>query len=239
MLQQKTISLVIPCFNEAAAVPVVGHRISLAAQALQKQGWNLEVLVVDDGSTDQTVKELHQFPTLRIIHHPQNLGYGQALKSGFTQARGELIAMMDMDATYDPVNLVDLLEHLQHRNLDVVFGNRLLPASDFSAWRRFGNHLFGFLFKYFLRLPETDVCSGLRLFKRDFVPAILELPYRGFNLSIAMSALFLQKAHRCEQIPISYSARLGESKLMSWYEGWTHLYVIATERFKRRKLVSK
>ena len=236
MLEQKTISLVIPCLNELAAIPVVMPRLEIAKQQLQEIGWKLETLVVDDGSSDGTTEALHTYPHLvRVITHAQNLGYGQALKTGFTQARGELLAMMDMDATYDPCDILVLLNHLQTADLDVVFGNRLLPQSDFTAWRRFGNNLFGFLFKHCLKLPDTDVCSGLRLFKRKFVPAILELPYRGFNLSIAMSALFLTRPSKCQQIPISYSARLGESKLLSWVEGWTHLYVIILQWSRSRK----
>ena len=236
MLQQKTISLVIPCLNEVAAIPSVMARLQVAQERLAANGWNLETLVVDDGSTDGTAEALQSFaPLVKVVTHAQNLGYGQALKTGFAQAHGELVAMMDMDATYDPVDILVLLQHLQSENLDVVFGNRLLPQSDFSAWRRFGNNLFGFLFKHFLNLPETDVCSGLRLFKNKFVPAILELPYRGFNLSIAMSALFLSRSSKCQQIPVSYSARLGESKLMSWVEGWTHLYVILLQWSRSRK----
>lgn len=236
MLEQKTISLVIPCLNEVAAIPVVATRIELAHAQLQQKGWKLETLVVDDGSTDGTSEALQKYPhIIRVITHAQNLGYGQALKTGFAQAHGELVAMMDMDATYDPMDLIVLLNHLQTESLDVVFGNRLLPKSDFTAWRRFGNNLFGFLFKHCLKLPDTDVCSGLRLFKSKFVPAILELPYRGFNLSIAMSALFLTRGgSKCQQIPISYSARLGESKLMSWVEGWTHLYVILLQWTRSR-----
>ncbi len=236
MLEQNTISLVIPCFNEVAAISAVMTRLEKAKERLQCSGWDLETLVIDDGSTDGTPQALQAHLNLvRVITHPQNLGYGQSLKTGFAQAKGELIAMMDMDATYDPIDLLTLLNHYQVENLDVVFGNRLLPTSDFTAWRRFGNRLFGFLFKYCLKLPDTDVCSGLRLFKRKFVPAILELPYRGFNLSIAMSALFLTRSSRCQQIPISYSARLGESKLMSWVEGWTHLYVILLQWTRSRK----
>lgn len=236
MPEQKTISLVIPCLNELAAIPVVMSRLKAAQQQLKEKGWKLETLVVDDGSTDGTSEALQAHSDLiHVVSHGENLGYGQALKTGFAQAKGELLAMMDMDATYDPVDILILLAHLQAEQLEVVFGNRLMPQSDFTAWRRFGNNLFGFLFRFFLNLPDTDVCSGLRLFKRKFVPAILELPYSGFNLSIAMSALFLVRSSRCQQIPISYSARLGESKLMSWVEGWTHLYVILLEWTRSRK----
>lgn len=236
MLEQKTISLVIPCLNELPAVSAVMTRLEIAQQNLLMQGWKLETLVVDDGSRDGSAEALQSYPHLvRVITHPQNLGYGQALKTGFAQAKGELVAMMDIDATYDPNDILILLNHLKTEDLDVVFGNRLLPQSDFTAWRRFGNNLFGFLFKHCLKLPDTDVCSGLRLFKRKFVPAILELPYRGFNLSIAMSALFLARTNKCQQIPISYFARLGESKLLSWLEGWTHLYVILLQWTRSRK----
>ncbi len=236
MFEQKTISLVIPCLNEAPAIPSVMDRLHTVQEQLSQVGWKLETLVVDDGSTDSTPEILQQYISrIKMITHSENLGYGQALKTGFAQARGELIAMMDMDATYDPMDILLLLQQMQKENLDVVFGNRLIPQSDLTAWRRFGNNLFGFLFRHFLKLPHTDVCSGLRLFKRKFVPSILELPYRGFNLSIAMSALFLTSTSRCKQIPISYSARLGESKLMSWVEGWTHLYVILLQWSKNRK----
>ncbi|MFN8791881.1 MAG: glycosyltransferase family 2 protein [Bdellovibrionales bacterium] len=235
MIIEKMISLIIPCYNESEAIPIVSRRLEMARNLLQERGWALEVLVVNDGSTDSTEKVLSQYPELRVISHPQNLGYGQALKTGFAQSRGELIAMMDMDATYDPTNVVDLLRHLQAHDLDVVFGNRLLDSSDFTRWRRFGNLFLGFVFRHCLRLPRTDVCSGLRLFSRKFIPEILELPYRGFNLSIAMSELFLSQSRKCQQIPIRYSARLGESKLVSFYEGWTHLYVIFTIWLRSRR----
>ncbi len=235
MIVKKLISLVIPCYNESEAIHMVCPRLLEAREALVKRGWELEILVVDDGSSDDTLQKLQSYPMLRIISHSQNLGYGQALKTGFAQAQGELIAMMDMDATYDPMDLVGMLSHMQEFKLEVVFGNRLQDESDFSAWRRFGNWFLGFVFRRFLQLPKTDVCSGLRLFSRVFVPEILELPYRGFNLSIAMSGLFLTRSHRCQQIPISYSARLGESKLISWYEGWTHLYVIFILWMQSRK----
>jgi len=226
MIVEKMISLIIPCYNESRAIPTVSQRLELTRDLLRKQGWELEILVVNDGSTDTTETLLLSQPGLRVISHPQNLGYGQALKTGFAQSRGELVAMMDMDATYDPTNIVDLLQHMRRHDLDVVFGNRLLASSEFTRWRRFGNLFLGFVFRHCLRLPQTDVCSGLRLFSRKFIPEILELPYRGFNLSIAMSELFLSQSRRCQQVPITYSERLGESKLVSFYEGWTHLYVI-------------
>lgn len=236
MVEQRTISLIIPCLNELVAIPTVMARLESAQQILAKKNWKLETLVVDDGSTDGTTYALQFYPHLvRVISHSQNLGYGQALKSGFAQAKGELLAMMDMDATYDPHDILILLEHLQMQKLEVVSGNRLVPQSDFTAWRRFGNNLFGFLFKHCLKLPAVDVCTGLRLFNRKFVPEILELPYRGFNLSIAMSVLFLSRGAKFQQIPISYSPRLGESKLMSWVEGWTHLYVILLQWNRSRK----
>src|SRR5690606_9306701 len=101
MIVKKLISLVIPCYNESEAIPMVCPRLLETHHALKKRGWELEVLVVDDGSSDDTLERLKAYPMLRIISHSQNLGYGQALKTGFAQARGELVAMMDMDATYD------------------------------------------------------------------------------------------------------------------------------------------
>ncbi len=97
------LSVVIPAYNEEDGIAEIAHRVLAVAKDLTTVGVdNLELLVVDDGSSDRTVEIAESIDGVTLIQHPQNKGYGGALKTGFSQAQGELIGFLDADGTYPP-----------------------------------------------------------------------------------------------------------------------------------------
>jgi dolichol-phosphate mannosyltransferase len=122
-----SLSIVIPCYNEEYAIPRVLPRLENVLETLKKnqQIRSAQVLIVDDHSSDQTASLLKNYPWIESLRMPGRSGYGKALKTGFQQASGDLIAFFDLDGTYDPLDLGNLIATLQRVPAEVVSGERL------------------------------------------------------------------------------------------------------------------
>lgn len=119
-----TLSVVIPAYNEEGGIAEIAHRVLSIRESLKEVGVNgLELLVVDDGSKDRTVEIAGSIAGVTLIQHPQNKGYGGALKTGFSQASGELIAFLDADGTYPPEYFPQLCKEALN-GADLVVGSR-------------------------------------------------------------------------------------------------------------------
>ncbi|MEQ1849157.1 MAG: glycosyltransferase family 2 protein [Candidatus Peribacteraceae bacterium] len=159
-----TLSLVLPCFNEEKNV----RTAVLATQSwMQERSLSGEIIVVDDGSRDQTAAVLealkNEVPTLVVLRHPENRGYGAALLTGLDQARGELMGFMDSDGQFDPKNFDRLLPLLSDASF--VTGRRLHRADPLP--RKLNAKLFGFLSFIFLGIWVRDINCAMKLWHRD------------------------------------------------------------------------
>src|SRR5512141_1806362 len=112
------VSLVIPAYNEEDGISSVIERIRTVRGELGKSGWELEILVVDDGSHDRTAQVVSGYPDVRLVSHPRNRGYGAAIKTGFRQAHGDYLAFIDADGTYPPESLPDLCRAAKTQQAD-------------------------------------------------------------------------------------------------------------------------
>ena len=129
--KDQSLTLVIPNFNEETAISTVISKVQSAKSLLKDHGISLhEIIVVDDGSQDQSIKILQLYQDITILKHDINQGYGAALKTGFRQATSDLICFLDMDATYDPEELVQLCEVLQDPHIKMSLGDRLSLITD-------------------------------------------------------------------------------------------------------------
>ncbi len=206
------LSVVIPAYNEEDGIAEIAYRVLAVRDDLSKVGVSLELLVVDDGSRDKTAEVAGTIEGVRLIRHPQNRGYGAALKTGFGEARGELIGFLDADGTYPPEYFPRLCT-VALNGTDLVIGSRMAGAdSKMPLTRRIGNLFFAALLSLISRQRVTDSASGMRVFKRDVLERIYPLP-DGLNLTPVMSTRAIHEGIQIAEVPIPYSERLGRSKL--------------------------
>lgn len=207
------LSVVIPAYNEEKGIAEIACRVLSVEAELKNAGVDqLELLIVDDGSTDRTAEVASKIAGVNLICHPRNKGYGAALKTGFSKARGELIGFLDADGTYPP----EYFPHLCRAALngvDLVIGSRMAGAeSKMPLTRRVGNFFFATLLTVLSRQKVTDSASGMRVFKREILEQIYPLP-DGLNLTPVMSTRALHEGINVGEVPIPYSERVGRSKL--------------------------
>ncbi|HEX9389139.1 MAG TPA: glycosyltransferase family 2 protein [Anaerolineales bacterium] len=213
------LSIVIPAYNEENGIAEIASRVLSVQLALKKVGVDrLELLIVDDGSKDRTAEVAESIPGVHLIRHPQNKGYGAALKTGFSKASGELIGFLDADGTYPPEYFPQLCEAAL-KGTDLVIGSRMAGEdSKMPFTRRVGNFFFANLLTLLSRQKVTDSASGMRVFRREILERIYPLP-DGLNLTPVMSTRAVHEGIKIEEIPIPYSERVGRSKLSVLRDG--------------------
>jgi len=230
------LSVVIPAYNEEQGIAEIANRVLSTRASLKSAGVDqLEILIVDDCSRDKTgeiaMEIASQTDCLVVIHHPVNRGYGGALKTGFCQARGDLIGFLDADGTYPPEYFPQLCQQV-FQGADLVIGSRMSGAeSKMPLTRRIGNRFFAGLLSLLGRQKVTDSASGMRVFRRCILEQLYPLP-NGLNLTPVMSARAVHENIHVAEVPIPYEERVGRSKLSVIRDGsiflrsmiWTVLY---------------
>jgi hypothetical protein len=216
-------SVVIPAFNEEEGIlPIVQRVLSLRPQLAASGLEGPEVIVVDDGSRDRTAQLVGTLPEVRVIRHGENRGYGAALKSGMTAARGDLIAFLDADGTYPPESF-PILWQAALDGADVVVGSRM--ADEFSAMpltRRLGNRLFAGLVTLLGNRRVRDSASGMRVIRRQALRRLEPLP-DGLHFTPIMSLRAMHEGLTLVEVPIPYAERVGRSKLSVGRDGLRYL----------------
>lgn len=220
------LSVVIPAFNEEKGIKDIVQRVLAVKGALIEVGIDdLELIVVDDGSRDGTAEVTGQIPGVRLIRHPKNRGYGAALKTGFANARGELIGFLDADGTYPPEYFPQLCTQAMNGS-ELVIGSRMAgEESQMPLTRRIGNIFFAALLTLVGRQKVSDSASGMRVFKREILDRIYPLP-DGLNLTPVMSTRAIHEGISMAEVPIPYSERVGRSKLSVVHDGRVFLQSI-------------
>ncbi len=182
------ISVLLPAYNEGA---VIGSVIRETAHALGAQ--NYEIIVVDDGSVDATFaraqEEAVSNPRVRVIRHQPNRGKGYALKQGFAQATGDLIAFLDADADLPPRQLARLVAALERTQADVVIGSKMHPESksNYPPLRRVVSWGYYALVRFFFGLPLHDTQTGIKLFRRQVLEQVFpHLHIEGFAVDLEL-----------------------------------------------------
>ncbi len=214
------VSLIMPAFNEERGIASVIERTFTVAGDLAKLGMSFELLVVDDGSSDQTARVVEGYRSVRLVRHATNRGYGAAIKTGFRHARGSYLAFIDADGTYPPESLPDLCRAALEQNADLVIGSRMSGAhSDMPPLRRVGNLAYSGLLSLIGNTVVRDTTSGMRLLRKEALPQLYPLP-DGLDFTPAMSTRAIHESLKIVEVPIPYSERVGSSKLSVVRDGF-------------------
>lgn len=225
-----TLSIVIPCLNEQAAITAVLNKLKSLVDSpdFENEFSRAETIVVDDGSSDNSIAELKKHPWVQLITHRTCRGYGAALKTGFKASQGDYICFLDMDDSYDPLDILVLWSKLKTKGDDIVFGNRLHHRQGMPYTRLVGNLFFSQLTKRIHGGKVTDVATGFRLFKREMLQ-YFDLPEDGLDYSLALTLRILTSQSKMSEAPIRYHSRLGESKLNIIGDGLRFLRTYRTQ----------
>jgi len=202
-------TVILPAYNEASALPTV------LADLVAVLDHRYEIIVVDDGSTDETVAAARAFPC-RVVRHRTNHGKGAAVRTGIRYARSELIIVMDADATYpaDAIpRMVDMLAEC-----DLVRCSRPRDTQSMPIINRIGNRLFDVLLGFSHGLDGSDHLSGLYGLRREALLR-MRLESEGFDLEAEIGIKARIRGLRVESFTIPYNPRLGEKKLRPWRDG--------------------
>lgn len=204
-------SVVVPCYNEEAAVEETVH----ALQAVLADAPPHELIFVNDGSSDRTadilVRLAAAIPKLRVVTHPQNRGYGAALKTGIRAAAGTLIAITDADGTYPNERLVELVELCRER--DMVVGARVGQNVVYSKLRAFPKFFLRRWVSFLARRDVPDINSGMRVFRKDVAEKYFGILPDGFSFTITITLATLTTFRDVLFVPISYAPRQGKSHI--------------------------
>ena len=230
------ISVVIPCFNEKENIERFPQTLFPALRELKE---DLEIIAVDDGSSDgsgDVLKKFEDLKELKLLSHHQNRGMGAALKSGFSEAAGDWILVLDADLTFSPKDVRLLIENQRQNSSDLVSGAPRLILDGLSQvpfLRRFLSRSANFLYQLALGIPFSSFTSIFRLYRSSLLKR-LEIQSDGFEINAEILAFFWAQGFKVSEAPVSLSGReSGRSKLNLWREAVAHLRLI----FRLMKLV--
>jgi len=228
--------VVVPCYNEQATV------LALLKQVADSP-WVREIIIVDDGSTDETRSILEGLddPTLKVVLHPRNRGKGAALRTGFAHATSDYVIVQDADLEYDPQEFGDLLPPILDGKADVVFGSRFdtgRPHRVLYFWHSLGNRLLTLTSNMFTGLNLSDMETCYKLFRREVIQSItIEEDRFGFEPEI--TAKVAKGGWRIYEVGISYAGRTyADGKKIGRRDAVRALYCIVRyskvgDRFRR------
>ena len=201
------ISVVIPAYNEANAILEIIEKIQ---QVLFDENIVGEIIVVDDGSADQTAEVVSQ-TTCRLIRHSYNKGYGASLKTGIRQAKNSIILIIDADGTY-PCEAIPLLIKEMDTH-DMVVGARTGDIVQVPPLRRPVKWILNKLANYLSGTTIPDLNSGMRAFRRENVISYFRLLPSGFSFTTTITLIMLTNDFNVLYLPINYYERTGKSKI--------------------------
>ena len=205
------VTILIPCFNEEETISEVIERVRKLRTTFEK-----EILVVNDGSTDESEKIIREFENdeVYLISHPNNKGKGAAVRTGFMKATGQILAIQDADLEYFPENIPHLVQPILEGEAEVVYGSRFLGTiRGMRILHKIGNIVLSTTTSLLYRTNITDVMTGHKAFAVQDMKDI-QLNCRRFEFELEITTKLLKKGKRILEIPIAYEyRRRGKSKI--------------------------
>ncbi|HTF64617.1 MAG TPA: glycosyltransferase family 2 protein [Edaphobacter sp.] len=227
MMNLKTLSVVIPAFNEGRTLAAILERVLVIPHLF-------EIVIVDDGSSDDTLKiayclaECHP-ELIRVVPHDRNQGKTAALRSGFVATRGDIVIVQDADLEYDPAEIAGVIQPIMDGVADVVYGSRfLIRKADRASDRRhlLANKVLTFVSNLFTSAKLTDVETGYKAFRGDIIRNMI-ISSSGFGFEVEVTAKIAKLHCTVHEVPISYCGRTyQQGKKIRFADGIVTLWYI-------------
>jgi glycosyltransferase involved in cell wall biosynthesis len=230
-LARTRVSFIVPAHNEAATILEVLHRID-------RLPLDTQVVIVDDGSTDETPALLREWQEgherARVITQP-NRGKGAAIRAAIPHVDGDIVVIQDADMEYDPADVPRLVAPIADGHADVVFGSRLSggqPQRVHMFWHLVGNRALSLLTNVLFNTTLSDMETGYKVFRADVLRS-LSLTRNDFSIEPEITAQVCKQKLRIYELPIAYYGRTyDEGKKITWRDGVSAVRVLVAERFR-------
>ncbi len=217
------LSAIMPVFNEEAT-------LETAVQRMREVPLNIEIVAVNDGSTDGSaaiLDRLHESGQINlVIHQPRNMGKGTAVRAGIKAATGHVMVIQDADLEYDPAELPMLLDPIRSGVADAVFGSRFHGGSRrvLFFWHSVGNRFLTLLSNMLTDLTLSDMETCYKMVRSDLIKS-LPLVSRRFGIEVELTARLAKAGARIWELPITYSGRTyDEGKKIDWRDGFAAIW---------------
>lgn len=229
-MNDRLVSIIIPALNEEGTIADVIDEIP--REAIQEKGYRVEIIVVDNNSTDRT-GEIAEEKGVKVILERVR-GKGRAIRTAFESIGGDFIIMLDADYTYPATYIPAMLDVLAD-GYDVVLGSRLngqMRDGAMSKINLVGNHLLAWMASILYGTRISDLCTGYWGLTRRVIDS-LKLDVNGFELEAAMFAEIAKKGYHLAEVPIYYRRRVTPAKLSSLKDGFKIGRTLLVKRFRR------
>ena len=223
------LSVIIPIYNEVESIHEIVKRV---------QDTNLawEIVLVDDGSIDGTrdlLKEMDGKGNIRVIMHEKNQGKGAAVRTGFDNAKGDVLLIQDADLEYDPRDYPTLIKPIDEEIADVVYGSRFLggPRRVVMFWHMIANYLLTFMTNILYNTILSDMETGYKVFRKEVIEG-MPLRAKRFDFEPEFTAKVLKRKYRIFEVPISFNPRdYSEGKKIKLKDAFEAVWTLIKYRF--------
>ena len=228
-----SVSIIIPCFNEVKTIKKVIYSI------LEMKFENLEIIIVDDGSTDgsyELLNEISKEENIILLSHKKNYGKGYAIRTALEKINNEIVIIQDADLEYNPKDYPALLLPFKETNADIVYGSRFLGSQKYTRihffWHFLANKLLTFVCNLLTNLNMTDMETGYKLFKKDVIKSI-KIEEKSFGVEPEITLKLAKKKYKFFEVPISYNGRsYEEGKKIGLKDAFIALFCILKYKIK-------
>ncbi|MGQ9843962.1 MAG: glycosyltransferase family 2 protein [Spirochaetota bacterium] len=213
------LTLVVPVYNEIKAIE--STILNLKEIKKKVKDFSLEIIIINDGSTDDTEEILKKFihdRDVKILNHIKNRGYGAALKTGIRASKYEYIAITDADGTYPDEQIPSFFYDVIQNDLDMLVGSRTGESVKIPFIRKLPKWIINKLANFMTGTKIPDLNSGLRIMKKSVLERFMNILPDGFSFTSTITISMIAKGYQVKYVPINYHQRKGKSKIRPFYD---------------------